>query len=177
MAKPKFYAVRHGRDGPKIYSTWSECEKAVKGLPGARHKSFPTMQTAQNWLDEDSNMREDRGHDDGTNNAWSAAATYEYGVQRLPTPVTPPPVTPPPVHIPLDEPFTADYILLPPTPAVIRRPQSHEEPVPTSISNNNNTVVLSEEQEHILNLVKEGKNVFFTGSAGLYGKFCPVAFS
>ena len=38
MAK-KFYAVRQGRV-PGVYTTWSDCEKQVKGYGGAIYKSF-----------------------------------------------------------------------------------------------------------------------------------------
>lgn len=34
-----FYAVRSGRN-PGIYGTWAECEKQVRGFPGAAYKKF-----------------------------------------------------------------------------------------------------------------------------------------
>lgn len=46
----KFYAVRVGRDGPKVYSSWRDADPAVGGLPGARHKSFLTEAEAQSWI-------------------------------------------------------------------------------------------------------------------------------
>ena len=45
----KFYAVRKGRN-PGVYSTWSDCEKNVKGFAGAEYKSFPTEQDAQSYM-------------------------------------------------------------------------------------------------------------------------------
>lgn len=36
---PKYYGVRTGRV-PGVYTSWSECEKQVKGFPGAEYKSF-----------------------------------------------------------------------------------------------------------------------------------------
>ncbi|KAF8592005.1 hypothetical protein K439DRAFT_622221 [Ramaria rubella] len=60
----------------------------------------------------------------------------------------------PPV-IPLDvEPFTADFIPLPNSPSNKHDPPKHR------------AVSLSQEQQHILYLVQQGKNIFFTGSAG-----------
>lgn len=44
--KAKYYVVWLGRE-PGIYLTWAECEAQVKGVAGARYKSFPTMEAAQ----------------------------------------------------------------------------------------------------------------------------------
>ena len=49
MAK-KYYAVRVGHN-PGIYVTWSDCEKQVKGFPGAQYKSFPTEAEAKTYMD------------------------------------------------------------------------------------------------------------------------------
>lgn len=49
MAKKKFYAVAVG--GKKnIYTDWATTEKQVKGVAGAKYKSFPTRQEAESWL-------------------------------------------------------------------------------------------------------------------------------
>ena len=48
--KPKFYAVRKGRT-KGLFLTWSECQKAVIGFPGAEFKSFPTEGEAKAWLE------------------------------------------------------------------------------------------------------------------------------
>lgn len=45
MSKKKYYAVKVGAK-PGVYDTWSECEKLVKGYPGAIYKSFDTMEAA-----------------------------------------------------------------------------------------------------------------------------------
>jgi viroplasmin and RNaseH domain-containing protein len=50
--KQKWYAVRVGRDGPGIYDNWKETERAVKNFPKAQHKSFPTREQAQKYLDD-----------------------------------------------------------------------------------------------------------------------------
>ena len=42
----KFYAVRVGRL-PGVYATWDECKSQVNGYPGAKYKSFPTLEEAQ----------------------------------------------------------------------------------------------------------------------------------
>jgi ribonuclease HI len=46
---PKFYAVAKGNK-PGIYTTWSECQKQVKGFSGAIYKSFQTKQEAQDLI-------------------------------------------------------------------------------------------------------------------------------
>ncbi len=51
MAKnSKFYVVWRGLT-PGIYSSWNECEKQVKGVDGARFKSFKTREEAENALE------------------------------------------------------------------------------------------------------------------------------
>ena len=51
MAKKKFYAVKQGyKTG--LFDTWAECEKQVKGFPGALFKSFTTKEEALKYLDE-----------------------------------------------------------------------------------------------------------------------------
>lgn len=48
MAK-KYYAVRVGK-APGIYLTWDACKAVVDGYPGARYKSFPTMEEAEDFV-------------------------------------------------------------------------------------------------------------------------------
>ena len=48
--KSKFYGVARGAEGAKIYDTWSQCERNVKGYKGARYKSFKTKEEAMQWI-------------------------------------------------------------------------------------------------------------------------------
>ncbi len=50
--KNKVYAVKQGRT-TGLFSTWSECEKQVKGYAGAKFKSFATVQEARSWLESE----------------------------------------------------------------------------------------------------------------------------
>lgn len=66
MAKQKFYVVWRGQ-APGIYNTWAECERQVKGVNGARFKSFDTLQQAQEayehaeeWLQSQPRRQADR---------------------------------------------------------------------------------------------------------------------
>lgn len=46
----KYYAVREGREGPKIYDTWSECHTNVSRWPRAEYKSFTSREGAVQWV-------------------------------------------------------------------------------------------------------------------------------
>ncbi|KAI6045155.1 hypothetical protein EDC04DRAFT_206462 [Pisolithus marmoratus] len=49
-SRKKYYAVREGREGPKIYDTWSECHANVSRWPHAEYKSFPSREDAIQWV-------------------------------------------------------------------------------------------------------------------------------
>jgi ribonuclease H-related protein len=44
----KYYGVKVGKK-PGVYKTWDECNKQVKGYPGALFKSFPTEGEASDY--------------------------------------------------------------------------------------------------------------------------------
>lgn len=48
--KPKYYAY-FVADGPQgVTEDWEKCERMVKGVPGARYKSFDSEKEAEAWL-------------------------------------------------------------------------------------------------------------------------------
>lgn len=49
MSKTKFYTVWNGKT-PGVYATWKECEEQVKGVEGAKYKSFDTQEEAEKAL-------------------------------------------------------------------------------------------------------------------------------
>lgn len=49
MSKSKFYTVWNGKT-PGVYATWKECEEQVKGVEGAKYKSFDTREEAEKAL-------------------------------------------------------------------------------------------------------------------------------
>ncbi|MDY6299030.1 MAG: viroplasmin family protein, partial [Selenomonadaceae bacterium] len=49
MAKPSIYAVARGR-ACGLFTSWQECEKQIKGYPGARYKGFADVAAALAWL-------------------------------------------------------------------------------------------------------------------------------
>jgi len=46
----KYYAVRNGLEGPKVYLDWNSCQKAVKGFKGAKFKSFTNKEDAEEFI-------------------------------------------------------------------------------------------------------------------------------
>ena len=47
MAKgKKFYTVWEGHE-PGVYDSWTECQRQIKGFPGAKYKSFKSQQEAE----------------------------------------------------------------------------------------------------------------------------------
>ena len=47
----KYYAVKIGKT-PGIYYTWEDCRKMVEGYPGAKYKSFSTLEEANAFVNE-----------------------------------------------------------------------------------------------------------------------------
>ncbi len=58
MANKQFHAARVGREGPRVYDSWYECEKQTKGFPGEEHKSFDTEAEAWRWIHEGKKEKE-----------------------------------------------------------------------------------------------------------------------
>lgn len=58
MAKNNFYAVRQGRQ-TGIFMSWGECEKQVKGYPGAVYKGFKYKEDALQYLNDAGEKNED----------------------------------------------------------------------------------------------------------------------
>ena len=55
----KYYAVAKGRK-TGIFTTWNECEKQVKGFPGAIYKSFSAEAEAKRFLSGNKFLSSDR---------------------------------------------------------------------------------------------------------------------
>ena len=51
--KPKFYAVREGRE-KGIFTSWAECKNAIFGFSGAVYKSFESEAAARAWFNGES---------------------------------------------------------------------------------------------------------------------------
>ncbi|KAH0590267.1 hypothetical protein H2248_012563 [Termitomyces sp. 'cryptogamus'] len=151
----KYYAVAVGRDGPNIYDTWDECKMQTARYP-AVFKSFPSRQQAEQWLANQIGIR-DRKH------PASGALTLSH--QSGACPDQPGEIQD---YRPLPDPEFRDAF--PPDPAPFPRAgcSSHLEAMqddhPLVLSRP--AVQLSPEQQQVLDKVRSGHSVFFTGSAG-----------
>ena len=47
----KFYVVTEPRKSRGVYSSWSECEKKVKGISGAKYQKVPTREEGRALLE------------------------------------------------------------------------------------------------------------------------------
>lgn len=80
----KYYAVKYGIDPAtkeeikdKIYTTWNKCSAAVKGVKGAKYKSFKTESEAQDYL-ELGNMLLNKNEDAYNENIFHAYVDGSY---------------------------------------------------------------------------------------------------
>ncbi|KZT52762.1 hypothetical protein CALCODRAFT_77767 [Calocera cornea HHB12733] len=182
MPRAYFYAVRVGRGGPFVYSTWEDCERATKGLSRARYKKFDNYPDAERWMRDT-----------------SPGANLQAGpiLSRQPNNVIPASsLLPVPFHSSTFSPtershtHTHEVIYLLDSSSDIEEvpgpdalellsdsdPDSepplpvHSQGFPESVRAEAALVAegpLSPEQEHIFDLVvRQHKSVFFTGSAG-----------
>ncbi|KAF5377180.1 hypothetical protein D9615_006334 [Tricholomella constricta] len=145
-AARKHFAVAVGRGGPNIYTTWDECNEKVTRYPSAVFKSFPSRKQAEDWLASKVDLSA------GRNSALVAPASpHLIDDDMLSQPIEPT----------RQGTFERDYYdLCTPSPDISISSQSNI-PVgpPPSVS-------LSPEQQQVLDRVKQGRSVFFTGSAG-----------
>ena len=89
MAK-KFYAVKRGRV-TGLFTTWDECKEQVDGFPGAVYKSFPTEQTARDWLSGETEAISLFPEDEGTaSRRTSTKSTHRTDSASHPTENDPP---------------------------------------------------------------------------------------
>ncbi|KAG1757962.1 PIF1-like helicase-domain-containing protein [Suillus lakei] len=138
----KYYAVRVGREGPRIYSSWAECNANVSRWPGAIHKSFRSHLEAEEWLALPRPiLLPSSSMEPMSSSESSVSSAFERRVAR---------------------PKQAKAEKQPPTSeGRDRTPIEILEPGPSSDS-----IVLSDEQKNVIRRVERGENVFFTGSAG-----------
>ncbi|KAI0317991.1 hypothetical protein OF83DRAFT_71950 [Amylostereum chailletii] len=89
--RKRYHAVRVGRQGPRIYDTWDECEENTSRFPGALHRGFMSLSDAQDWLSGFPCARcalaESTDKEDGTHS--SLPVKTEHG-EKAPITVAPP---------------------------------------------------------------------------------------
>ncbi|KZP00769.1 hypothetical protein CALVIDRAFT_212230 [Calocera viscosa TUFC12733] len=186
MPKSYFYAVRIGRGGPFVYSTWEDCERATKGFPFARHKKFEQYADAQRWAfstaPEGTPQERRRPYQ-------RPALVPASSLLSAPRPATSLPAYglsrgaphPHDVICLLDSSSDIEEVPGPNTVEILSDSDRESEPYAPpqdfpDLSGAEATFAadgpLSPEQQHIFNMVvREHKSVFFTGSA-LGSRFC-----
>jgi hypothetical protein len=165
--KNNFYAVAAGHV-PGVYQTWAEAERQVKGYSGAKHRGFATMSEAELWLGEIWGQS-DRIRDSAVKSE-TPTRTYQnvhpiqpvFSAQdashaRLPSPRLH--ETAGPSWDNLQTHYeAADFIPLSLT--------KESADAPRTIDTSDPDPVLKPEQQKVVDLILEGHNVFYTGSAG-----------
>ncbi|KAF8446333.1 hypothetical protein L210DRAFT_2970400 [Boletus edulis BED1] len=150
----RYYAVRIGRQGPRLYDNYPEFAAATLGLSGSSGKGFDNIYDAQEWLTGylipmasiQTNINVNLNVSDGRNiSAATPMSTSTFSVPQ--------------------QAFSNDSVPgldrvqgLPREPAEVK-----DDP---SIPVGEPAVELSDEQNNILQMVKSGRNIFFTGAAG-----------
>ncbi|GLB36503.1 putative DNA-dependent ATPase and 5'-3' DNA helicase required for the maintenance of both mitochondrial and nuclear genome stability [Lyophyllum shimeji] len=175
--KEKFYAVLNGRWGRQICTRWEDYRQATYSFSGASSKSFLSYEDAVKWL-EQSGFPPPQLNEQGAQMLLTSLATAGPSTprRRYPNSTTywqdhraarvDVGVQTSPVSSPARRPPTV-------TPISLRRTASHSRRTPQQPIVVNDPppvqlppVQLSEEQRQVLELVKSGRNVFFTGPAG-----------
>ncbi|KAG7450177.1 uncharacterized protein BT62DRAFT_495462 [Guyanagaster necrorhizus] len=169
VAKTKFWAVRVGREGPKIYTSWDECEKNVSRYPKAKQKGFATRTLAEEYIAPF--LRASSSQAGSKTRLTEPEIIYidsdsDSDVQIVekpkPSSAKKPASKRKRLHIELDFDDDSDLeIQLLGGPFSSKMSKGPPEP-----NEGPSTICLSPEQQHVMNLVKEGRSVFFTGSAG-----------
>ena len=85
MAK-KYYAVRVGKT-PGIYLTWEDCKAMVDGYPGAKYKSFPTIQEAEAFVGSASTKSTSQDLDESTDASKGGVYAFVDGSYNVTTSV------------------------------------------------------------------------------------------
>ncbi|KAG2070721.1 hypothetical protein BDR04DRAFT_594641 [Suillus decipiens] len=173
----RYYAVRIGREGPKIYSDVHDFQTAILGLSGASGKGFDTLEEATAWLTGvptssvsvtqttiSTTVTWDVRSENHQSGLTSTSTTVSYeSARRYPEP------QPGCRWIEYESPLNAlqmipnsDRLMPPPPYNPLQEAKVELPPPPPPLPE----IELSEEQQRVLRLVESGKNIFFTGPAG-----------
>ncbi|KAG2049871.1 hypothetical protein BDR06DRAFT_687421 [Suillus hirtellus] len=170
----RYYAVRIGREGPKIYSDFNDFYAATFGLSGTSGKGFDTLEEAKSWLlaglptsfsvfvtqTTTTTLTWDvRSEDHQSSPISMGTVSYESARQYS---------EPQPGRRWIEYELPSDTLqtipdsdrLTPPPPYILLQ-EAELPPLPPPP-----VIELSEEQRRVLRLVESGKNIFFTGPAG-----------
>jgi ATP-dependent DNA helicase PIF1 len=140
--KQKYYAVAIGH-GPGIYTNWDDAQLQVHGYPAAKHKSFATRAEAESWLKE--NMR--------TSDTALYSGTHFTTIK--------------PERSMANQQFSAAmHSSSPPRYYEDLTAQTSQHVPKVNEVSLDPEPILKPEQQKVVDLILEGHNVFYTGSAG-----------
>ncbi|POW11447.1 hypothetical protein PSHT_08375 [Puccinia striiformis] len=169
--KQKHYAVRVGREGPKIYDNWKETERVTRNYPYAQHKSFTTLELAQKYLDEHdtrTKLNESQILKRVRNQHHQNLLTQEDEEEEIPSEnfikkkqKTDTPSSTEPTQTPQSTSIPSSFVDKKP---ILNRRSTSVRPIVHSQQPDLDD--LSEDQTKVFKAVIAGGSVFFTGSAG-----------
>ncbi|KIJ68805.1 hypothetical protein HYDPIDRAFT_25060 [Hydnomerulius pinastri MD-312] len=184
----RYYAVRIGREGPRIYDSYAEFRAATLGLSGSSGKGFDNIRDAQEWLSgyhfsggvTTTHTRTDISvslNISGGTNGPRAEASTSSSTSTTTTTTTSPATgerrwtnqgsaqydSPLRNH---HSPHRDLHKRLNDIRAGLSSQQQNNRDVPPPAPVPEPTIELSEEQKDVLKMVRAGRNIFFTGPAG-----------
>lgn len=172
----RYYAVRIGREGPRIYSDFNDFQAATLGLSGTSGKGSDTLEEAKAWLlaglptsvsisvtqtTTSTTVTWDIKFEDHQLALMSMGTAFGESARRYSEPRLGC------RWIEYESPSNALQTIpnsdrLTPPPPYIPLQDAELPPLPPPSP----VIELSEEQRRVLRLVESGKNIFFTGPAG-----------
>ncbi|KAH8120530.1 hypothetical protein DFH11DRAFT_71362 [Phellopilus nigrolimitatus] len=168
-----YYGVGVGRGGPRVYRTWSE----VNGFPNSRYRGFMTLDEAEAWVNgwaSTSNPPRSSAHQESLSsvpNVYFVDSNPDYSfdgaeADYIPLPSSPIKFLPSPARKPRQSPISKDMNGV--FPEYDSDDQSNSQIKFTDISALPGPP-LSQQQLQIVERVKKGESIFFTGSAASTG--------
>lgn len=175
VRKPKYYAVAGGH-APGVYTNWADVERQIKGYSGAKQQKFSTEAAALSYLDQQRSI---------VRTALNRRDAHRELPQIIPPAYFDPPLGtsyphPLPVFLPPQHPQMAshsspgrnvmntDYTSTSTHLQALRALNSASLPAPPIDESfaAEPEPTLSAEQQQVVDLILQGHNVFYTGSAG-----------